>query len=616
MSQKKLLDPGSLQVGMPSSAYGDLKDLHLLRDEVSSDDPSLSEGDWLSFNQKMEEVAEAGSKTASPQAYDHVASGKAAAVNLTDIVEKFLTIDGKPFRFDGRHYMKGIFDYVPDFAEGCKNLIIVSSRQIGKSSSQAAKSAALGILYPSYKTLAVAPRYDQVVVFSQQRFNPMCLNSELMMKTFVNPNRNLWQVKAKQFTNGSFFNFRSCYLSADGARGISADHLMIDEIQDLVPDSVPILESCQDHSPRDRRYNLYTGTPKSSANVLNLRYQDSCMFEWLVKCPKCRYSDNECDESIIAEDAYRCVKCHGLLNPNLQGRWVPRRPALLNKRWGFKISQIMTQHKTWEDIVAKRDDPNVSKAAYMNEVLGLPYDDGAMGITDEILQKACKDYHMIQPRDIKAQYADRGYRVYAGVDYGSGEGSNPSYTVLTIGAMMRTGIFKVLYMKKFKGQTEVDSINQLNMIDNFCRQAGVSWLGADWGFGAHQNLRLEREKGWNRTGNSNVIMEFKYVTSKKELVWNGKHYHVDRNQSMSRAIDAVRNPDEENGITFFNYGEFGDFKLDLTTIYLEYNERTGNTSYQHQLPDDAFHSINYAYVAARRGSGLDDLNSGYFSVTP
>jgi hypothetical protein len=169
--------------------------------------------------------------------------------------------------------------------------------------------------------------------------------------------------------------------------------------------------------------------------------------------------------------------------------------------------------------------------------------------------------------------------------------------------MMRNGVFKVLFMKKFKGR-ETESTEELRLIDLYCRQAGVDWLGADWGHGAHQNARLERERGWNRVGNSDVIMEFKYTRQKKESVWTGKYYHVDRNQTMGRTIDAIRNPDIEGGIIFFRYPQIKEFKNDLTTIYLEYNEATGTYSYQHQLPDDAFHSINYAYMAARQGSGL------------
>ncbi len=587
-----------------------------MESELQFDDLATTADDWLEFNKGIEDHAASVAKDQSMtnQQYDYLASGKAAEVNLTDIVEKFLTVDSKPFLFKGRHYMKGIFDHFPKYSEGAKNLVVVSSRQIGKSTSQAAKGLSLGMLYPEFKTLAVSPRGDQVIVYSQQRFNPMCLNSELMMKTFVDPHKYLWQVKAKMLSNGSLFNFRSCYLNADGSRGISAHHLQIDEIQDIPADAVPILEACQASMLSETTYNFYTGTPKTSSNLLNLRYLESCQFEWLTKCRACNYTDNEADTTIIGKNFYECTKCKREIFPNADGRWVPKRPERLNTSWGFRISQIMTQHRTHKDIVKNRDDPTTSTTSWMNETLGLTYDDGSNGITKEMLDAACKDYPLIQPAEIMRQYTKKGLRVYAGVDYGTGKGANPSYTVLTIGAMMRTGVFRILYMKKFRNH-ETESLVELDLIDKLCKQAGVSWIGADWGHGHHQNERLIGERGWDRFSGRHVLMEFQYTTSHKELSWNakGKTYSADRNKTMGRMIDAVRNCDEDGGICFFNLGDLADFKNDLMTVYMEYNENSGNYKYAHQLPDDAFHSINYAYMAARRGSGIDEMTSGYFA---
>lgn len=595
-----------LKVGKPAAAYQKLRDVQLLRDEIRDDDPSVGLEQWLTFNQQMEQVAlraqeEAGPMTAEQE--DLLASGKAGTVNLTDMVSSMLTVDTHPFSFKGREYLRGIYDYYPKYSEGCKNIILIASRQVEKSTTQSAKSISLGLANRAYKTLYIAPTFDQVQIFSQQRFKPMCEDSGQLIGSFVNPARGVWQVKAKQFQNGSFFNFRSCYLNADNARGISANHLLIDEIQDIAPDAIPVLEQCQAHSEDHLKYRTYAGTPKSSANIISLRWEDSCKFQWLTKCQGCNFW-NMSDESIIQDDKYACVKCGREIVPHADGMWVPEKPSMLNKRWGFRLSQLMVPFKKHKHIIEDRDNPNVSRAKYLNETLGLPYDEGENGITDTVLEKACKDYPMMQPEDIFKNYAQRGLKVYAGVDYGTGEGSNPSFTVLTIGAMQRNGIFKVLYMRKFKGR-ETESVIELDLIDRLCRTAGVCWLGADWGHGAHQNARLERERGWDRIRGKNIIMEFKYTRQKKEMAWTGKYYHADRNQTMGRAIDAIRDCDRpDKGIIFFRYDQFGEFKNDLTTIYMEYNTKTGTVSYQHQLPDDGFHSINYAYMAARQGSGM------------
>ena len=489
-----------------------------------------------------------------------------------------------------------------DFTVEAEHNYVINGIITHNSTSQAAKSCALGMVFPSYQTLYVAPRYNQVVIFSQQRFKPMCEDSPRMMDEFVNPGKNLWQVLAKQFSNGSFFNFRSCYRDADSARGISANHLLIDEIQDIPPDAIPVLEQCQAHSSDELKYRMYAGTPKSTGNILSLRWEDTCQFEWMTKCRHCGHW-NMCDESIVHDEFYGCAKCRKEVYPHADGQWVPRNTALLNKRWGFHLSQIMVPFKKHKHIIEGRDDPNISRGKYLNEILGLAYDEGDSGINDKDLEKACKPERMLQPLEITEQYAKRGYKIYAGIDYGTGEGTNPSLTVLTIGTMQRNGIFRVLFMKKFRGK-EAESVESFNIINRICDQASVDWLGADWGHGAHQNARLERERGWRRTGNTHVLMEFKYVTQHKELSWTGKYYHVDRNQTMDRCIDGIRNCDTEGGIIFFNYEDFQDFRYDFTTISIEYNEKTGGRKYVHQLPDDSFHSLNYAYMAARQGSGL------------
>ena len=608
-------DMDEISVGTPDSRYKQLKDLHLLRDEVDMDDPSISSEDWIAMNRELERVAQEPKTTnLSSQEYDHLASGAAGLTTLTKIVSSYLTVDGQPFSFEGREYLNGIYNYFPKYSEGCKNTLLVASRQVEKSTTQSAKACALGIAIPSYKTLYIAPRYDQTTVFSNQRFAPMCENSPHMMGSMVRPGRTLWQVKARQFTNGSFFNFRSCYLNADGSRGISADQLLIDEIQDIQKDAIPVLEQCQSHAPKDIRYNLYAGTPKTTANTITLRWHDTCQFTWLVKCRHCNYTDNMCNETMVGDHFYECLKCKQEVYPAVDGRWVPKNPSLLDVRWGFHLSQIMVPFKDHSDIVAVRNDRNTSRGKYLNETLGLPYDEGEAGITDKMLHKACKDYHMHSPEEIKRLYTDVGLKVYAGIDYGSGLGDNPSFTVLAIGVWTRTDRFKVLYVKKFIGH-ESDTLIELDLIDKICKTAGVHWIGADHGYGSHQNQRLSRERGWDRNQGQHMMLEYEYVGSQKaEMTYNFKaqRYTVDRNKSIERMMDAVRNCDDQYGIILPNYGECEFFKMDLMALKMEYNEKTNRYKYDHKLPDDAFHAINYAYMASRQGQGMG-LRVGFFN---
>lgn len=569
---------------------------------------SWGSDDWAQYNQEVESYAqEINPHGVSPEIHSQIQAGDQAFVHLSDIVTGMLTVDGQPFKFDGRQYLKGLYDQFERYPVGCRNLILIAGRQVEKSTTQAAKSVSLGMVNKAWKTLYVAPRFDQVTVFSQQRFKPMCEDSPQVMGTWVQPGRTLWQVGAKQFTNGSFFNFRSCFLSADNARGITADHLMIDEIQDIVPEAIPVLEQCQSHTRPEIRYNTYAGTAKGTSNIISRRYRNSCMFEWLVPCGGfenvgCRHW-NIINEDIIQDDKYACSKCGRGINPHI-GEWVAQRTELLDTRWGFRISQPMVPFKFHKDIVDVRDDPNTPRSSYLNEVLGLPYDEGTAGLTEADMQNACQEYGMLDLDTIKREFADRGLPVFAGVDYGTGEGVNPSYTVLTIGTLLHSGVFKVLWMRKLKNR-EAALAKQPELLDKFCRQAGVRWWGADYGFGAQNNARLASDEfRWDRVSGPNVLMEFQYVASKCWATWDQYTYRLDRNQAINRVIDAIKRPSRAQGIVFFNYGDFGDFLDDFTTVTMEYNETTNRTRWNHSLPDDALHSVLYAYHAAMQFHGV------------
>lgn len=550
---------------------------------------------WEDVNKLNPEIV------SKPSRIIDVSSSERRLTTLTSIVENMLTVDGLPFSFEGREYLKGLYDPVKEYPTGCRNQLWMSGRQVEKSTTQAAKSAALGVCYSAFKTLYVAPRFDQVTVFSQQRFKPMCEDAA-QLKRWCNPHKWLWQVGAKQFANGSFFNFRSCYLSADGARGISAHHLMIDEIQDIVSDNITVLEHCQSHADEESRYNSYAGTPKTNSNVITRRWENTCQFEWLSKCQACNHW-NFLDDRIVGEHFYECARCHREFDPH-KGVWVPQKPSLLDVRWGFRISQIMVPFKRHKDIREIRDDPQVSRKRYYNECLGLPYDDGELALTKRDMELACAigdGQPPWSPAKATAAHA-KGIKFFAGVDYGSGESDSSSFTFLTIGFRHpHTGRFQIIYMKKFTGD-DTSLAKQPKIIHDICSAYQVSWIGADWGFGAALNQRLIEEYGWDRFQGEHLLLEYSYVSQKLKATWNSKgmRYTVDRTQCMTDLIDAIRT----GKVSFFRQPEMDKYFSDFTSIFSEFNEKTGIMSYDHSMPDDGFQSTNYAFMAMKQYWGL------------
>jgi hypothetical protein len=575
--------------------------------EFSQGDEDLSAAswesmDWVEYNSRVEEAAGESAEDAEDVdmpsgAAEALAGGGMILASISDIVANLLTVDQDPFSFIGREYLQGLYDPVHEYPDGCRNQIWLAGRQVEKSTTQAAKSIALGVMRKSYKTLYVAPRFEQVRVFSQQRFKPMCEDSP-NLAPWIRPSRTLWQVSSREFVNGAFFNFRSCYLSADNARGITCHHLNVDEIQDIVSDAIPVLEECQSHATPDLRFRSYAGTPKTTSNVLSRRFENSCQFEWHTKCVACNHW-NFLDERIVGDTCFVCTRCGREIDPKV-GQFIPMRPSLLDKCWGFRISQLMVPFQSHADIVAKRDDPNYSRQKYFNECLGLAYDEGQLVLTEAVMREACNPEVPMQTIQQCRELADRGVPLFGGVDYGPGEGDNPSYTVLTIGWWHTSGYFQVLWMRRLVGD-DSNLARQTGVINQLFSDARVRWMGADWGFGAAINKQLIHEHGWHRVSANRCLLEYQYGGQKAFATWNdaAQRYIIDRNQGMEKLIDSVRT----GQLRFFRVEEMAEFIDDFTTIHVEFDEKRNTRKYDHDLPDDAFHSVNYAYMAACQHAG-------------
>lgn len=490
-----------------------------------------------------------------------------------------------------------------DFTVSEHHNFIVEGFVTHNSTSQSAKCITLGAIIPSFKTLYVAPRFGQVSVFSSQRFKPMAEDSrELVNEGLVQPSRTLWQVSAKEFTNRSFFNFRSCYITADGCRGITAHALLIDEVQDIISDNIPVLEECQSHWGWETglRYRMYAGTPKTSNNTLSRRYRLSSQFEWIVRCHACSH-DNFLDDKVVGKNSYICTRCGKPIFMR-DGRWVPMNPAALSKCWGFRISQMMVPFKTHADIKEKMEDPNVSQLKLNNEVFGLSYDEGELILTEATMVKSCvAAHHNMTPTEV-GRLASSEHIIVAGIDHGTGEGDSPSYTVLVLGTYDRSsGGLRVLSITKFIGRMAALT-PQPGILNTMMRDANVTLAFSDWGFGAHQNARLVDEFGWTRGPSKRTLGEVQYVAQRQLAVYDpvAGRYKLDRNQSMIACIDSIK----MGRIKFFNESAMRPFFTDFVTIYSEFNETYGTMKFDHVEPDDVFHGVNLCYHASSAIRGI------------
>jgi len=543
------------------------------------------------------------------------ASAKPKIKYLSDWVEKKLYINRRPMSLAGRDYIKWVYDKSPDYPVGSRNILLCCGRQTEKSSSLAAKAIALGAIHEAFNTLIIHPRFDQVSMFSQQRFQPMCADSPEIATKYMSTSC-VWQVSSREFINRSFYNFKSCYYSADPIRGISAHHVTLDEVQDLLVDNLPVIMECQSHVHPDLRYVTKAGTPKTTSNALSLQWKDSCQYEWLVRCEACNHY-NFLDERVIGKTCYICSKCGRPINV-ASGLWVSMRPSLLDVCWGFRISQIMVPFMYHSDVFRKMNDPNFARRRFYNECLGLPYDIGQLVLTREDILSVCEPRPMITP-STSGEYQVNF--LVAGLDHGVGEYSASgdqrvtrkhrpatSFTAISIGAFCTDNVFRVLKTMRFTGES-ANLANQPAVINQIIREYGVRWVMSDWGFGAQTNARLVSDFGWNRieAGSNPVLLECQYHGGTTPVAWNSSafRYMVSRNWAIELGVDAIKS----KRLQFFRREQMEEFIDDYTSMYAEFDYNFNRLIYGHTTPDDCFQATVYAYLAAlqQRGSLVQTL---------
>lgn len=195
-------------------------------------------------------------------------------MELKPFCETFVRIGSTRMSFQGRGYLDEIYGA----ANG--NLVLRCARQVEKSTLLSNLVTFNAVRYPGTRILYVCPRIDQAEVFSRSRLWPAITSSPLIRRALIGDKKMSPTSADLYFSNGSELFIRSAFHSADGARGISADMLLLDEYQDLAPGSLPVLMEIMSHS--DRKQVVITGTPKHVDNPLESALSRSTNCEWLV----------------------------------------------------------------------------------------------------------------------------------------------------------------------------------------------------------------------------------------------------------------------------------------------------------------------------------------------
>ena len=488
------------------------------------------------------------------------------------------------FSFEGREYLKRIYD------TPANKVLLQCGRQVEKSTTLGNRLLCYSALTNNFRSLYVAPSAEQAKVFSNDRIKDV-IDSSPMLRSYTTSKINQ-AVFFKKFINYSQIRLRYAYLTADRVRGIPADMVLIDELQDILVDNIPVIEQCAFHS--SYKLFLYSGTPKSVDNTIAHYWSEfSTQNEWVVPCERHGLpSDsgtwhwNVLAEKNIGSEGLICDKCGELISArHPKAQWASMNPMTVDNKdkvtfEGYRIPQIMVPWVDWEEVTVAQE--QYSRSQFMNEKLGMSYDSGVRPITRSQLQAICRPE--LEMGDIEQfRRLAQGRAIYAGVDWGPGESA--SYTHISFGGYLGSGNFTIFWCHRFTGQ-DLDPERQLDLVTQMLSQLQVRIIGVDYGGGFYPNDKLIKRFGAHK------VMKYQYnPRQKKKIYWepNLKRWMTHRTEVMSDLFNAMK-------AKKIDLPRWEDYKephaSDVLNIFTEYNERLRMNEYKKPpgKTDDAFHS--------------------------
>ncbi len=446
----------------------------------------------------------------------------------TDVVTKYFKTDhGDKFSFDGREYLKSIYNHE------YHNLTLLTSRQAEKTTFNCNDILLSTAFFKHEKILYTVANQDQVNNFVDKITSQISMNSDLKKHCFGK--NSISNKKEIRFNNGSRISFRAVGLSPSSARSSSVRKIYFDEVQSIEENSIPVVSECASHFSGEASY-FYTGTPLSSRNILSRKYNESCQNEWIITCHHCQKKNPPLGMEHIdpAKPFLFCIHCGTDMDAR-QGKWIPQN--LDSDIQGFRICRLMTPTCTWRtkglDGVLNRY-YQYSEAQFHQEVLGIPFDHGSMPVTEKEIYSNCEDYDFVDIENI-SDYI-RSEMTFGAIDWAwSNKEGGQAFTIYSVSQLLH-GRIKVLFVKRFHGPKYNNNPDKvIEEIAYISARINVKGIATDYGLGHNENLRL-------RDRVSAPVFEMQYGNVKGDWKWDkdGSRFIVSRTRTLDLAFNRIK----------------------------------------------------------------------------
>jgi len=506
--------------------------------------------------------------------------------------EKYLTLDGKPFRLRGNGYkpFAEIYRYIGIKAlePNSKPLIIVKGRQVGATT----MASALEMYFmgcglfgnstnPPIRIIHAFPQLELAAAYSKTKLNQIISSSihladnsekkastktRAFMQTLLDsssPTND--SLTFKQFTGGNHLWVESVGLDGDRIMGRTADVLFFDEVQKTtglaIGNSLKVLTTAKYGRP-SKGVQVYFGTPRRKGSDFHKMWQVSSQQYYYLGCENCEkhfplYTPGSDDwkKIWIYGKIVKCVHCgheQNKLEAQERGKWIslkdPDDPDC--QMIGFHINQLYMPMFTREDIDNEMPGkhPINNERVFMNEVLGEFFQGDASPITPEEIREKCAEPRKFSARILPEKNGMNKQIVVLGIDYGARADleqlANPdkvktpgqSYSTAVVLSANGPHVLNIEYATKFKRN---DMESKKGLIDQIMRQYSVQLAVGDIGYSNDFSALLHNiygDKYIVSRAHSKVNGHVKYSTDAfpKELIFERDHYISDLYEKMKR----------------------------------------------------------------------------------
>lgn len=513
---------------------------------------------------------------------------------LNAVLNRIYIKKGVPYTIADRPFMRQILD------NPHRQILLKCGRQVSKSTLLAADAIVHCEVNAPYTSLIVTPSQDQTRKFSHDRLGPTIETSPAVRAQVTS--EQLANVLEREFVTGSKIYMSYAKDNADRARGITADELKLDEVQDMILSSVePVLRESLFTSRYKRRW--WSGTPKSMANGLERMWRQSDQREWMVRCH--RHGPLPFHQRLTLANVGKkgpvCKRCGAALD-TLDGQWVITSSMTADGKppriHGYHLPQIIfptTDRELapgvygfldWEEFLEYLDAE--SEALVLNEKFGESADTAEKPVTEDELKKICDESAtMVQSH----QPSMINEYLYAGIDWGYGLKSS---TILAIGQfdIKNPKVFNYVFLRRYDKKAADPSLCIPDII-HWLNTFRVKGAHADWGAGFGLNSQIRDVKGDDfLTANYWGAVTGKQIRFNEDM----NAYVMNRTTHLARFFQAVK---KRQLACAMPWSQFAPFANDILHVFRE-ERRDGTMFFDHnrEEPDDSLHAMCYCWLRA------------------